>query len=278
MACGEWQMKKAAAALQPVALSEQYLLECSFLTGKKYWHQTIFCAYSLAKLLDGQLKVNIYSDGSLSAHHSRVLQSVLVNCNLIGAEEIEQELEKQLPAAKFPCLRALRETNPFFRKLTDMRLNDRYIVQLDSDMLFFKRPQALIEAVQNNSSHFMQDTLPASYYSIPESILEKKLDICIKPKINSGILAYNSAQIDWTFMEDACKVMLAQGGSIHPPMFEQTLNAIVISKLDGNPLDDNYHIMYDSGCGTLNDANIVRHYIFKAKYRYFTREWKNLTL
>lgn len=274
MYTGEQQMKKAAITLTPVKLLNNYILEVSYLTGAKYWHQTVFCAHSLAYILQGQVKVNIYSDGTLSAIHRKVLNSVLPGINLINPVQIHKNLEQFLPECDFPKLRSLRDTNPFFRKLIDMRLNDKYIIQLDSDMLFFNTPHELIKAYNTGNYYFMQDKIKSSFYVLPENTISKYLNIPIKEKINSGILAYNSADIDWIFVEKTCSYLLQHTSSIHPPMFEQTLNAIIISQLKGNALNQYYNILYDGENNQLDDIDIVRHYIFKAKLPYFTKEWK----
>jgi len=276
MIYGEQQMKKAAANLPSFPLLTNHVLEVSYLTGKRYWHQTAFCAYSLAKILQGKIKINIYSDGSLSKYQSNVLSKGLPGIEIIKMHEILHQLEKRLPQNSFPTLRFLRENNPFFRKLIDMRLNDRYIVQLDSDMLFFNTPSELLNSYQTGGNYFMQDTLQNSYYVLDEKIIEEHLKVNIKEKINSGILAYNSKDIDWVYVEECCKFLLDRIEVISPPMFEQTLNAIIISKLNGKPLDDSYHILYDSDKEIKQESDVVRHYIFKAKKQYFINEWKKI--
>lgn len=146
MSQGEKTMKRQSAKLRPVTLTEDILLEVSYLTGRKYWHQTIFCAYSLATHLQCKVAINIYSDGTLSARHIDLFNKILKNVNIIDPATIQKQLDELLPHAEFPALRLLRGQNAFFRKLVDMRLNKRYVVQLDSDMLFFGAPQALVDA------------------------------------------------------------------------------------------------------------------------------------
>lgn len=272
----EQQMKKAATLLPPVVLSSNYILEVSYLTGTKYWHQTIFCAYSLAKVLKGRVRINIYSDGTLNSELIEYITKALPNINIISPDDLHKQIDEILPEKDFPLLRALREKNPFFRKLVDMRINDRYIVQLDSDMLFFNEPQELIKACRDAENYFMQDTIPASYYVLPEDVISKDLNIPMCEKINSGILAYNSSKIDWHFVERTCAYLMRDGTDIHPPMFEQTLNAIIISKLGGKPLKPAYRILYADKGEETNPSDIVRHYIFKAKLPYFTTEWKKV--
>jgi len=275
---GECQMKKAAMSLPPVTLSANHLLEVSYLTGARYWHQTIFCAYSLAKILNGRVRINIYSDGTLTPKYTNFIAKALPNVIIIKPDDLQRQIEEVLPEKEFPLLRALREKNAFFRKLVDMRINDRYIIQLDSDMLFFNLPEELIRAYSNDENYFMQDTIPVSYYVLPEEVISKELNIPICEKINSGILAYNSSKIDWHLVERTCAYLLQNTQDVHPPMFEQTLNAIIISWLGGKPLKPVYRILYADKGEEISTSDIVRHYIFKAKLPYFTTEWKKAIL
>jgi len=275
---GEKAMKKAALNLSPVNLTNDYILEVSYLTGKNYWHQTIFCAYSLAMQVDGRLKVNIFSDGTLSGAQCNAIKRALNNVYIVDQNEISEQLKAKLPEHAFPTLNYLRKNNPFFRKLVDMRLNADYIIQLDSDMLFFNRPHKLIDDFKTEDFSFMQDMIESSYYVLPEKQISAELGITVKEKINSGILAYDSSKIDWPFVEKTCKYLLSKIESISPPMLEQTINAIIISILEGTPLDNAYKILYDDGDEKkMETTDIVRHYIYKAKYVYLTAEWKKLT-
>lgn len=276
MCSGEKQMKKSAASLPPITLSEDHLLEVSYLTGANYWHQTIFCAYSLARVLNGRVRINIYSDGTLNPKLAGFIKKALPNIIIVDQDDLRKQIDNILPEKDFPLLRALREKDAFFRKLVDMRANGRYIIQLDSDMLFFNKPERLISAYRDDENYFMQDTIPASYYVLPEDIISKKLNIPTREKINSGILAYNSAKIDWHFVERTCAYLIENAPHLHPPMFEQTLNAIIISWLDGKPLKPEYRILYAYKGEETNLSDVVRHYIFKAKMLYFTTEWKTV--
>jgi hypothetical protein len=273
---GEKRMKKAALNLAPITLTDDHQLECSYLTGEKYWYQTIFCAYSLARVMQSRVRINIYSDGSLSPQKVNLFNSVLKGVAIISPDAMLNELDGKLPIEKYPSLRHLRESSPFFRKLVDMRLNNRYLVQLDSDMLFFNYPAELIEAYNNGNCYFMEDKIEASYYVLPEKQIEEQFGLQMKRKINSGILAYNSASIDWDFVESVCKYLLEKVPVIHPPLLEQTINAIIVSRLNAEPLNQRYNILYNNKHNVISANDVVRHYIFKARELYLTKEWKQV--
>lgn len=276
LANGEKEMKSAAQKLPPITLSEDFQLECSYLTGEKYWHQTIFCAYSLAKVMQGRVRINIYSDGTLSSERINLFKKVLKGVCIVSPNDMQNLIDTTLPIAQYPSLRHLREVSPFFRKLIDMRLNNRYVVQLDSDMLFFNFPATLVEGFKTGASYFMEDKMEASYYVLPEEQIASQFGLEMKQKINSGILAYNSACIHWDFVEMVCTYFLENVPVIHPPLLEQTINAIIVSQLGAQPLNPQYNILYNNKNNPTSADDVVRHYIFKAREFYQHTEWKKV--
>jgi hypothetical protein len=274
---GERSMKIAAQKLKPIVLSDDYQLECNYLTGEKYWYQTIFCAYSLAKVMQGRVKINIYSDGTtMPPSVISLFNKVLKGIRVISPNDVENDFNLKLPADRYPSVRYLRGFHPMFRKLIDTRLNDRYIVQLDSDMLFFNFPVTLVEAYLTGDSYFMEDKADKSFYVVPEKQIEEQFGLTMKPNINAGILAFDSARIDWDFVECVCKYFLENLPVIYGPLLEQTINAIIVSRLDAKPLNQYYNILYDNKNNAVSADDVVRHYIFKAREFYQSSEWQKV--
>ena len=272
---GEQQMKKAAMNITPVSLAKDHLLEVNYLTGAKYWHQTIFCAQSLARVLQGNVKINIYSDGTLNQTHEAFIERAIPGIVFIIEEGVNEYLERFLPVSQFPTLHYLRKWHPFFRRLIDIHSDTEWAVHLDSDMLFFDRPQQIIEAYQNKTAIYMEEHLQNSYFVDDEKILKDKYNISCISNVNGGIIAYNG-NIDYTDLEQKAKTLLDQYPNAGPAQVEQTLMSYLLFKQNAKPLDKHLHpIFYDGNIG-LDNSPIVRHYIFKAKLPYFTSEWKKI--
>ena len=69
------QMEAAAFRLQPVLHPEQNdAIEIHFLTGKKFWYQTCWCAYSMAQHSNLAIRPVIYDDGSLEPSYQNEIQ------------------------------------------------------------------------------------------------------------------------------------------------------------------------------------------------------------
>ncbi len=276
MARGERAMKKAAARLRPITLTADVLLECSYLTGKKYWHQTIFCACSLARALQGRVKIKIYSDGTLTARHAAVLKTVLKNVILIYPEEVEQQLQQKLPQDHFPALHFLRNWHPFFKRIIDIHCTPGWSMHLDSDMLFLNYPGELVEAYQNKAAVYMKESMPESYYVDQESALQEKYGISCVNHLNGGIVAYDNDRVDYADLEQKAQLMIDRYLPQGPARVEQTLMSYMLYRQNATALAEAlYTIYYDADIQT-NAQQAVRHYIFKAKLPYLHTEWKAL--
>ena len=66
-------MEAAAYSLAPVG-TESPCYDIHFLTGARFWYQTVFCAYSMAFHSDISLRPVIYDDGSLSSKFKEEIQ------------------------------------------------------------------------------------------------------------------------------------------------------------------------------------------------------------
>jgi hypothetical protein len=275
---GEQQMKKAALKLPPVNLSTDKILEVSFLTGAKYWHQTIFCAYTLAGYLNGRVGIKLYSDGTLTDEHIGFVKKVLPGVEALSEKQVAEHLDRVLPHNKFPTLRHLRNWHPFFRRLIDIHTAPSWTIHLDSDMIFFSKPDQILEAYQRKTAVYMKEQLANSYFVDSEDVLRDKYGInCIK-SVNGGIIAYDNNRVDYADLEEKAKLLLLQYPNAGPAQVEQTLMSYVLYHQASEALDERKYTIFYDGRPDLSGPQIVRHYIFKAKLPYFTTEWKKAAL
>jgi hypothetical protein len=275
---GEQQMKKAALKLPPVNLSTDKILEVSFLTGAKYWHQTIFCAYTLAGYLNGRVGIKLYSDGTLTDEHIGFVKKVLPGVEAPSEKQVAEHLDRVLPHNKFPTLRHLRNWHPFFRRLIDIHTAPSWTIHLDSDMIFFSKPDQILGAYQRKTAVYMKEQLANSYFVDSEDVLRDKYGInCIK-SVNGGIIAYDNNRVDYADLEEKAKLLLLNYPNAGPAQVEQTLMSYVLYHQASEALDERKYTIFYDGRPDLSGPQIVRHYIFKAKLPYFTTEWKKAAL
>lgn len=109
------------------------------------------CAYLLAvkSLLQYAPSINIVlqSDGSIDESASDVLRQHISGITIISREDTDDLLSVRL-SQKLKVL--VRETNFFIAlKLLNpiLRFSDRYVIHLDSDILFLRRPDAILDCL-----------------------------------------------------------------------------------------------------------------------------------
>jgi len=274
---GEKKMVRAARKQKPIHLSaSDGVITFSFLTGKRYLHQTIFCIKSLDSLLFGQFKADIYSDGSLKADDIAELQQIIPESNIFSGEMMDKRLEELLPSARYPTLRWLREWHPFFRRMLDIHTQPGWSIHLDSDMIFFKKPERLLTAFDRKEAIYMKEQLEHSFFADDEDILSERYQIFCIRLINGGIVAYDNDLVDYDDLEMKATVLLKAYPHTSAARVEQTLMSYLLFKQNALPLPEKeYVINYDSN-PDIKGGEVVKHYIFKAKLPYFKSEWKQV--
>jgi hypothetical protein len=115
------QMEQATYRLKTVETrSEDNFLDIHFLTGKKYWYQTIFCAYSFAQHTNESIRPIVYDDGSLEKTYQEEILRIFPFAKIVLHSEIEEYINDFLPEGKASEASTTYEennryTNHFFR-------------------------------------------------------------------------------------------------------------------------------------------------------------------
>jgi hypothetical protein len=274
---GEKQMKTMAANETAISLSTNTdAITFSFLTGKNYWYQTIYAIKSLHFQIPGQFRVRVYSDGSLMDQHISALLKFAPGIMVVTTQSSNQYADKIFPRSEFPALRFLRDWHPFFKRMLDIHCTPGWSIHLDSDMLFFNKPEQIINAFTDQNAIYMQEAMDESYFVDKEAILKAKYGIDCMPRVNGGIIGYNNDSVDYRDLESKAQVMIDHYLNTGPAKIEQTLMSYLLFQQDAVALDKNeYAIFYDTPVARSSNP-VVKHYIFKAKFPYFTSEWKTM--
>ncbi len=272
MLANEKKMQKAASKIiiKPPMVDLESLPIC-FLTGEKYWHQTVFCAYSLQKVCKHPIHFTFYDDGSLNQVPN--IQQQIPNSRIVYISEIEQNLQKNLSKEKYPYLNKKRQEYKHIRKLTDIYSdeNGHWKLVLDSDMLFWKEPIQIIHWLKKPEQPFyIVDCETAYGYSL--NIMEKLSANTIQEKINVGAIGLCKNLVDFDKLELWAKTLEQKYGASY--YLEQALSAMIIGNREceiGNPKD---YIVYPSQQQVENKEGVLHHYVDVSKKWYFKETWK----
>jgi hypothetical protein len=233
-----------------------------FLTGEKYWYQTAFCLYSLQKVCsDLLIKAVFVDDGTFTEELKAQMQQQFPLASIISQHETEGLLNLHLPADKYPVIRKKRLTYPHLKKLTDVHFQPgEWKLVLDSDMLFFKYPEAMVNWLQApENPFFLHDPITSYHYSI--TLMEQLTGKPVAQHLNVGAVGLKSAAIDWDAMERwITKLERSEGQSY---LLEQALSAMIVA-------------------GEITDlANpeqylVLHHYVAGSKEWYYKFGWLNI--
>jgi len=269
---GRRAMVAAARRLPPAPPPPPDAPEITFLTGRKYWYQTAFCAWSLQRAASGGCRFRFCDDGSFDAALVAETQRLFPGCGVDLQSEIEQRLEAHLPAARFPALRRQRRTYLHLRKLTDVHAGRRgWRIVLDSDMLCFRPPERLLGwLVRPDRPVHMVDV--ATAYGYPAATLAELAGTALPERINVGVCGLHSESIDWPRLEAWCAALLERHGSSY--YLEQALTALLFAGQSTLALPaGEYRVMPDEA-ECRHPTAVCHHYVDLSKRGYFRHAWK----
>ena len=248
--------------------SSLYTLNVCFLTGKKYWHQTVFCALSLQKFTDHPVHFTFYDDGTFTETLIQKYQQQIPNSTFIPLKQIEENLNVFLPIKKYPYLNHKRQIYKHIRKLTDIHAgNTGWHLVLDSDMLFWKEPTQLVQWLKNPTQPFyMVDIANAYGFPVPE--MEKLANTTIADKINVGLIGLKSEGIDFDKLEYWAKTLENNFGKSY--FLEQALTAMLIGSQICEVANPQEYIVYPTQQQVENKVGTLHHYVDVSKKWYFT--------
>jgi hypothetical protein len=210
-------------------------------------------------------EVIVHDDGTLPAGAGSALSSMFPAVTMIGKTEAEERMAPYL--AGFPLIRAYRERHALARKLFDAAIvaGGSHYLALDSDILFFSRPEALLRAVDGPGRHcwFNRDVAEGSLVSSDEA--GSILGVRLWERVNSGLALVWPGAIEFDF----CERVLRETGILsgHPWRIEQTLYALCASRNgEGGLLGPEYEISLGSDAAP---GSVCRHYVGAVRDRFY---------
>jgi len=288
------EMEEAARTLpQLPSSSGQLPVTLWFLTGKRFWYQTAFCAWTFAKHSERDVILNLVDDGSLTSENQSGLRSLFPQGVTVHKSDVQERIEVLLPVERFPILRQRWNDYINIRKLTDIHLGSTGVkLVLGSDMLFFRKPQAILDwwdsaqqaardegelnLVPNNLSPrpytplLMTDCEESYGYSHP--LMEELAGAKIPTLLNVGICGLRSEDLDWEELEHWCRTLFEREGTSY--FLEQALVAMLAARNSPIVLPRLEYITFPTKQQTVNGEGVLQHYVSDSKPLYFGVSWK----
>ncbi len=232
------------------------------LIGVRSYREVVVTLRSFERFTGRRWQFILHDDGTLTAAEFAYLRSHLTSARFITRARADAEMLPALHA--HPECRALRGRLPHSLKFFDFRHfapHDRIIV-LDADVLFFKRPAALLALVDqpDHGCWFNAETPEA--YCLKRRELEPFLGGPLWHHVNSGVALVEKSALSLDLVEDFLRHF--QHRWEHPGLVEQTAFALCASRHGrGGPLPPEYEI---TSRPWRSRGAVMRHYAAAAKF------------
>ena len=272
----KWQNEMAAAAQKlpgPFIPKKASPVELWFLTGHRFWYQTAFCAWTFSHQAQRPVILNLVDDGTLSLEVGNSLRRIFPSGLTLRKEDVASQLDNRLPPEEFPMLRQRWTDYINIRKLTDIHLGGtgRKLV-LDSDMLFFDRPDEILEWYDGKEDTSLLMTDCEESYGYSRSLMTELAGAEIPPRLNVGVCGLHSEELDWRELEHWSRTLFEQEGTSY--YLEQALVAMIAARRSPVVLDPDRYITYPSQEQTHRGHGVMQHYVADSKPWYFGHAWR----
>jgi len=280
--CEAWKREMEAAVQKLPILSwrsSDTAVELWFLTGKMFWYQTAFCAWTFARHTEREVILNLVDDGTLTPQNEEGLRRLFPSGQTVRKENILARIDDLLPVSRFPMLRQRWLDYVNIRKLTDIHLGSTgWKLVLDSDMLFFRRPDALLDWIDSTANGqlptvnclVMTDCVESYGYS--RELMEEICGTKIPPKLNVGICGLKSEDLDWEELDYWCKTLVEREGGCY--YLEQALIAMLAARQGAQVLSEKDYITFPNEEQVQGRCGVLQHYVADSKPWYFSAGWK----
>jgi hypothetical protein len=272
---GRAEMEAAAAGLPALELPPAPAGHVVHLmTGARFWYQTAFCLHSLALHSNCAVGAEIYDDGTLAPSHRDHLSRLGLPLRFHDSGELRARLEDLLPAARYPFLRDRWTHYPNIRKLIDVHLGSAgWKLVIDSDLLFFRRPDLLLDWLSAPCRPLHAIDCEESYgYSRP--LMERLAGARPPVAANVGLCGLRSDEIGWDRLELWCRELITRERSHY--FLEQALVAMLVA---GRECVVAPAVDYVTGPREPEASAcraVMHHYVAGSKRWYFRQNWRSL--
>lgn len=270
------EMEAAATSLPPLTLPDSVQdVALHLLTGRRFWYQTAFCLHSVARQSGVRVRAEIYDDGTLEEAHRAQLSRLGLPLRFHASASITARLDEFLPVEKFPTLRERWKNYPNIRKLTDPHLGSTgWKLVIDSDLLFFRRPDFLLDwlAAPARPLHAVDCT---ESYGYSRRLMERLAGAPIPPLVNVGLCGLRSESLDWPELEAWCTELIAQEKTSY--YLEQALVAMLVARHQPCAIAPASDYLTNPGEDeTRAPGAVMHHYVDTSKRWYFRQGWRHV--
>lgn len=229
--------------------------EIHVLTCERDWLDLIWALKSFFATANLKFRLCIHEDGSLREESAVLLRSHFPDAQLVLRRDANERLNDE-GLRKYPRCASLRAANVLALKVFDFKtyLRSDRLMLVDSDVLFFRRPEILLERILDTKYRY--NSLNRDWgmgYSVDPHATQALVPFRIQSHINAGLGLMHRHSYDFELFEWSLGL---PGILSHPHRIEQTLVALACSRFGHEFLPSEYDVTLDKAGPT----QIVKHY------------------
>jgi len=257
---------------KPIAHTTDRTCEIHVLTCAKDWLNLVWTLKTFYHYSSRHYALCIHDDGTLTTDNRATLQHHFPNARIIDRSTADQRIFAKLAA--YPRCLEFRQTNHLSPKLFDFAeyLESDRMLLLDSDILFFAEPTALLQRIEDSNYHL--NTVNgdvASAYTIDPDIVQEKCGFTVIDRFNSGLGLIHKASMNLEWIEE----FLALPNILsHFWRIEQTLYALCSCRFGTELLPPEYDVHLEgdiSGSSSRHYVGMIRHLMYCEGIRQLTK-------
>lgn len=269
---GRIAMEAAATTLPPLPPASGTPLELHLLTGRRFWYQTAFCLWTLARHSGRSLAPVIYDDGTLAPEWQAPLARLFPAIRFVPRAETIARLDEFLPAARFPVLRERWRHYPNIRKLTDPHVGrSGWKLVLDSDLLFFRRPDFLLQWLDAPDRPLHAVDCETSY-GYDRAHMNELAGAPVADLVNVGLTGLDGASLDWEKLEHWTRTLQERAGTSY--YLEQALIAMLVAGRECAVAPAADYVTLPRPPEARDCRAVMHHYVAHSKRWYFQHNWR----
>ena len=263
-------MRPKIVNCRPTPQLDDMTCEIHALTSRKDWLNLAWALSSFYHFSGKRYALSIHDDGTLRTNDVKKLKSLFPAARVLDSADSRRSVLNSLQGFE-NCFR-LRSGSILSKKLFDFQyhLRSDQLMLLDSDVLFFSKPDALISRIESSTdSRTLVNADVETRLNLSSEYAQSHFDIELCERFNSGLGIIPRSAIR---LEDVELFLTAPGISRDSWLIEQTLYALCCSKYGADLLPPDYDLNLD----VAYSPRIVRHYVGSIRQQMYTQGIKHL--
>lgn len=248
---------------KPIAQTTDHTCEIHVLTCAKDWLNLIWTLKTFYHYSNCRYALCIHDDGTLTENDRATFRHHFPDARIIDRPSADTRILQELQA--YPRCLEFRKTNHLAPKVFDFAsyLESDRMLLLDSDILFFNEPTALLQRIEDPNYHLnaVNGDISNAYTIAPE-VVQEKYGFTMIQRFNSGLGLIHQASLNLKWIEEFLSLPNIIG---HFWQIEQTLYALCSSRYGGELLPPTYNVHLEGG---INGAP-CRHYVGKIRHQMY---------